>query len=192
MSILSKIYLYPTETVYGLGVNALDREAVRALDELKGRSSSQPVSWLVRDVADIRRYAEVSETATKIAERFLPGPLTLVLRSRDFVPRTLIAEDGTIGFRISSDPIAQKLIEEFMAEHDAPLTATSANVHGMPTMPTVREILAQFGDRQTQITRIIDDGPRTGNTSTMIRVFDDKVEILREGAISRKDILSVG
>lgn len=180
--------LYPTETVYGLGVHALDDAALSKLYTLKGRDAAKSVSWLVRDIADIERFAYLSARARAIAERFLPGPLTLVLPVRN---ATDAVSQSTIGFRISTDPIAERLIAEFMEEHDAPLTCTSANVSGMPTMPTPIEILAQFGEKASEIDRVLDGGPRTGISSTVVRVVNDEVVIHREGAIPSKEVHAV-
>ena len=183
--------LYPTETVYGLGVNALDRAELDQLFALKGRDSTQVASWLVRDIVDIEMYADLSDTARAVAEEFLPGPLTLVLKAKENIPPEILAQDGTIGFRVSSDPVAMELIERYMAEHDAPLTCTSANVHGKPTLSTPDKILEQFGEAGTVITEVIDGGEREGVASTVVRVIDDAVEVLREGVISEAVILEL-
>jgi L-threonylcarbamoyladenylate synthase len=180
----SEIILYPTESVYGLGVNPFDTEALERLYQLKGRVGDKPVSWLVRSVADIERYALVNDTARKLAEHFLPGPLTLVLTLR---PSYLQygASDGTIGFRMTTDPVAIKLIEDWFNKHDAPLTATSANVSGLKTHSTAPAIMAQFGDKSSLITTVVDDGSRFGLPSTVVRVNNDgTVTILRESAIA--------
>ena len=126
--------------------------------------------------------------ATKIAEAFLPGKLTLILKAKKAVSSKIIAQDRTIGFRISSDPVAQKVIADFMEEHDAPLTCTSANVSGSSTLGTVGEILQQFGPTAHMITQIIDDGPRKGLASTIVRVIREEITVLREGDISEADI----
>lgn len=180
--------LYPTETLYALGVNALDPISVARLFDLKGREEGKAVSWLVRSVEDMARFAEVSSTTRALAEAFLPGPLTVVLPVYDSVPSALVGPDRTVGFRISTDPMAQAIIDAFMAEYDAPLTCTSANVSGSPTLPTVSEILQQFGARASEIEEIHDDGPRKGLASTVVRVRDGVVDILREGSISAADI----
>jgi len=185
-----ELILYPTESIYGLGVNPFAKEALLTLNELKGRSESKPVSWLVRDWNDIERYAEINDTARTLAENFLPGPLTLVLKLR---PEYAVygAADGTVGFRVSSDPVAKALVIEWFAKYDAPLTSTSANLSGLAALATVEDILAQFGERRGLITRVIDDGPRTGTPSTVVRVNPDgRLEILREGAISSSTLLA--
>jgi L-threonylcarbamoyladenylate synthase len=180
--------LYPTETLYALGVNALDSEALMKLFSLKERDERQTVSWLVRNMEDIEKYAELPPKAAKIAEQFLPGQLTLVLRAKDTVPQERSAPDKTVGLRISSDPIAQRLIAEYMEKHNAPLTCTSANVSGLSTLGTPSEILQQFGAKANMVTKIMDDGPRKGLASTVVRVIGDIVEVLREGEISEEEI----
>lgn len=182
------IILYPTETLYALGVNALDTDALRELFLLKGRDAEQVASWLVRNVADIQRYAELPPKAAKIVRKFLPGSLTLVLKVHPYLSDKVVAPDRTIGFRISSDPMTEKLIEAFMEEYDAPLTCTSANVSGAPTFATPGEILQQFGEKAQMIEEIHDDGPRKALASTVVRVIGDSVIVLREGSISEADI----
>ncbi len=180
--------LYPTETLYALGVNALDRVASDRLYALKGRDTSKVASWLVRNEQDIERFAEMNDVSRRIVAEFMPGPVTLVLPVRDKVPNELVGSDRTIGFRISSDPMAQTIIDAFFAEYDAPLTCTSANVSGAPTLPTVPEILQQFGGRAGEIDEIHDDGPRKALASTVVRVVGGEIIILREGVISEDDL----
>lgn len=179
--------LYPTETVYALGVDALDRDALAQLRALKGRDATKTASWLVGSIAEIERYAMLEGVAARIAERFLPGPLTLVLPVRSSIPSACTAPDGTVGFRVSSDSVASALSRQ--CAH--PLTCTSANLSGMPTLATVPEILAQFGECASVISRVIDDGPRSGTPSTVVRVLDDEVEIIREGAVSSQEIRAI-
>lgn len=183
---MSEIILYPTETVYALGVNPFDRAAWNELCELKGRRGDQTASWLVPSVEDIAFYAEVTPEAKELMERYLPGPLTIVLKAKSHIPRDVQALDGTVSFRVTSDPVAAELIKEYMATHDVPLTCTSANVHGQPTMSTPEGIAAQFGDRVQQISKIVDDGPRIGRPSTIVRCVDGHVTVLRKGSIPLK------
>jgi tRNA threonylcarbamoyl adenosine modification protein (Sua5/YciO/YrdC/YwlC family) len=182
------VLLYPTETLYALGVNAIDPAALRTLFALKGRDESKAASWLVPSIAQISEYAAVDEIATRIAARFLPGPVTLVLPALPHVSDDVTSPDRTIGFRVSSDPMAQTIIDAFYAQHGAPLTCTSANRSGQPTLNTVAEILQQFGPQADQITEIHDDGPRKGLASTVVRVVGEQYEVLREGAVSEADI----
>lgn len=183
--------LYPTETLYALGVNALDPQELQKLRVLKERDESKVATWLVRSLEDIEHYAEVCKEASIIASHFLPGKLTLVLRALPVISKEVTAQDGTIGFRISSDEYTQQLIGEFMAEYDAPLTCTSANISGLATLGTVGEILQQFGSKAHMIKKVVDGGPRKGLASTIIRVLDGEVTLLREGDISEADIRAV-
>lgn len=183
--------LYPTETLYALGVNALDERALKVLFKLKGREAGKTSSWLVRSLVDITEYANLSSKAETIANHFLPGPLTLVLPVKDSVPDFAASADRTVGFRISSDPMAQAIVEAFMSEYKAPLTCTSANVSGAPTLPTVGEILQQFAARAKLIGEVHDDGPRKGLASTVVKVVGSEVTILREGSMAERDILAV-
>lgn len=185
------ITLYPTETVYGLGADPFDAAALEKLYVLKGRDAAKAVTWLVRDMEDVERYADVSVTAAKLAARFLPGPLTLVLPVKTASLPEHLKHIDSIGFRISSDPVAQKLIAEHMEAYGTPLTCTSANISGLPTLASPEEILRQFGEKRTMVDRIIGDGPRTGTPSTIIRVMGENVECIREGAYPFKEILDV-
>lgn len=183
--------LYPTETLYALGVNALNPDELKKLFDAKDRPVGKVASWLVRNLDDIERFAVLTPTARAVAAAFLPGQLTLVLRVRENIPDEVVAEDRTIGFRISADLKAQEVISEYMDEHDAPLTCTSANVSGAPTLSTPGEILQQFGPKANLIDEIVDDGPRKGLASTVVKIVDDEVLVLREGEISEWDIKKV-
>lgn len=188
---MSEIILYPTETVYALGVNPFDREAWHDLCELKGRHGNQTASWLLPSVEDIALYAKITPQAQDLIDQYMPGPFTIVLKAKDYLPSEVQALDGTVSFRVSSDPVTQEFIAEYMATHDAPLTCTSANCHGQPTMMTPQSIVEQFGDKVQMISKIIDDGPRFGQPSTIVRCVDDVVTILRSGSIDIKKPLPV-
>lgn len=180
---MSEVIIYPTETVYAIGVNPFDRTAWQTLCTLKGRAGDQTASWLVPSIEEIDFYAEVTPEARRLMEEHMPGPLTMVLKAKSHVPRAIQALDGTLSFRVSSDPIAAELIREYMQTHDVPLTCTSANVHGQPTMGTAQDIAAQFGDKMQLVTEIIDGGPRMGRPSTIVRCVGETVSVLRQGSI---------
>lgn len=176
--------LYPTETLYGLGVGVFDQEALNKLFVLKEREETHAVLWMVRNISDVKRYAEVGEDAERIMKAFLPGPLTVVLPLKKEVLKKYSFCTETVGFRISSDPVAQKTVEEFMEKHNMPLTSTSANISGLSPGSTVPEILEQFGDKKNMIDTVIDDGERAGLPSTVIEFKDNKLIIHREGQTS--------
>ena len=185
------ITLYPTDTIYGLGVDATDPEAVLRLREMKGREDGKPISIIVSDVGMMERYAEVTPLARKLAERFLPGKLTLILTAHcatsggcTLAPG-IVGEDGSVGIRIPDYPVPLQLVKEL----GKPITATSANISGMPTKKTPEKILAQFGKKASMITRIIDAGELPESTpSTVVDARGDSPVVLREGALSKKFI----
>lgn len=186
--------LYPTETIYGIGVNPFDETALKKLFALKGRDETKVSAWLVRNLEDMEYFAELLPKAQKIAEACLPGPLTLVLPAKPTVPKTLQGEDGTIGLRISADPLAQALIDRFWAEHTAPLTCTSANVSGHKTADTPEKIIQQFKRYHPSFTgfsEVIDGGKRGNLASTVVQVTDNEVNVLRAGAISVETIYAL-
>jgi L-threonylcarbamoyladenylate synthase len=176
------IVLFPTDTLYGLAVDALNTDALERLRELKGREKKKPISVIVPSVGEIKRYAEVSPQAQELAERFLPGALTLVLPSTLNLPEDLML-NGEIGIRVPNDAFALALAQSF----GRPYTATSANRAGYPTLATPELILAEFGAKESYIDVLVDAGERSGGVpSTVVSVTGDEVKILREGTISRE------
>jgi len=175
-----EVVVAPTETRYGLLVRADDQKYLEILYALKGREGTKATALLVRDLDDAGALGEMTPEALALAEHFLPGPLTLVLRARrSWQPPRVV--DGKIGVRWSSSPVIRGL----MAKTSAPLTATSANISGRADPESVEEIVSMFGDR---ISVYIDAGPLTGRTSTVVDCSTRKARILREGAVPRAEI----
>lgn len=175
--------VYPTETFYALGVDALSPDALERLFEIKGREPGKPVALIAADAAMAFSVArEVPAQARALAETFWPGPLTLVLPACDGIPAALIGADGGVGVRVSSHPIARALA----AGLRRPITATSANLAGKP--PAVDLITARrgLGDR---IKVFVEGGRLTGGTpSTVVAVGRDGMRMLRPGAISEGEL----
>ncbi|MDE2078802.1 MAG: threonylcarbamoyl-AMP synthase [Patescibacteria group bacterium] len=179
------IVLFPTDTLYGLGVDALNPEAIRKLKELKGRDEKKPVSVIVADMAMAAAYADVTPLAARLAEKFLPGKLTLVLTAKPNLPEELTAGTGTIGIRMPKHVLCLNLAREL----GRPITATSANVAGEESERSVPDILAQFGERAGMIGKIIDVGELPeSKPSTVVDARGEKPVILRDGAISKEAI----
>ncbi|MDE1966223.1 MAG: threonylcarbamoyl-AMP synthase [Patescibacteria group bacterium] len=179
------IVLYPTDTVYGLAADVTNADAIARLYELKGREQGKPVLILVEDIASMGKYAVMNETANRLAVRFLPGALTLVLPAKDTLPKGFAADDGTVGIRVPNDPFCLALAREF----GGPFTSTSANVAGEETRVSVDGILAQFGERAKGITLAIDAGKRgSGKPSTVVSCVSDVPVVLREGALSASEL----
>lgn len=173
--------VFPTETLYGLGADALNFSAVEKIFQLKGRNPDNPLPVLVADRAMLNYLVgEVTPLAEKLMAHFWPGPLTLVLPARNDIPRPLVNRQGGIGVRLSSQPIATELVR--LLGH--PLTATSANPSGQPGAHTVLEAKNYFS---AKITSYVDGGALTSPTgSTVAAVEKDKLRIIRAGEISRE------
>ena len=163
--------VFPTETLYGLGADALNFSAVENVFQLKGRDPDNPLPVLVADRTMLESLvAKVSPLAEKLMAHFWPGPLTLVLPARDDIPRPLVNANGGIGVRLSSQPIATELVRLL----GRPLTATSANPSGQPGAHTVVEAKNYFS---AKITIYIDGGELTSPTgSTVAAVEKNKLQ----------------
>ena len=178
-----RVVAYPTETLYGLGVDPFREEALEQLYVLKGRPAEMPVSILVKDVAMLEEVAhDLPGPAMRLVEAFLPGPLTLVLHARPHLPEQLTAGTGKIGVRISAHP----LMIHLFSSYPAPITTTSANPTGEPDARDAEKILSYFPQG---IDCILDAGPvPDGLGSTVVDVTGEAPAILREGAISAREI----
>jgi len=182
------IILYPTDTLYGLGVDALNVEALKKLKQLKGRDEGKPISIIVCDMEMAGVYAEITPLAKKLAEKFLPGKLTLVLKANDKLPEELTSGTGTVGIRIPKHHLCIHIVREF----GKPITATSANVADMEAKNSVEEILDQFQERSVMIDRVIDTGKLPDSLpSTVVDARGEKPIVLREGAIKAEDIENI-
>jgi L-threonylcarbamoyladenylate synthase len=169
--------VYPTETFYGLGARALHAEAVDGVAALKGRDADKPIALIVRDAAMLARVvARIPAPAERLIARFWPGPLTLVLPARAGLPAPLTGGGEWIGVRVSSHPIAQRLV----AALDEPLTATSANPGGAEPALDVAGARRYFGAR---VGAYVDGGTLAGGLgSTVVLVADDAARVIRRGA----------
>lgn len=176
---------FPTETVYGLGANALDPAAVRRIFAAKGRPAHNPLIVHVAAVADAARLAEWSDEATKLAERFWPGPLTLVLPRRAGVPDEVTAGGPTVAVRLPAHPVARELI----ALADVPLAAPSANRSGSLSPTAAEHVGADLGGL---IDLILDGGPTTGGIeSTVLDLSRRPARLLRPGLVTPGEIEAV-
>lgn len=168
--------IYPTETLYALGADALNPAALRRLAEVKGREPGKPIAVLISDHTMLEQLAvECSPQARALMRRFWPGPLTLVLCVRDGVSPLLTAGSG-IGVRLSSHPVATALVHALAR----PVTAPSANPAGMPPPRLIDAARAYFGDR---VDYYLDGGRLPGEPASTVVDVRDGLTILRAGAI---------
>lgn len=181
------VAVVPTDTSYGLAADASNSGAVRFLSQLKGRTAEQPLSVIVADRAQAERLTEFGPGAAKLWERFLPGPLTLVLPAAEntgLVPDVLSA-DGTLGVRYPDYGFSVMTAERL----GRPYTATSANRTGRPPAYSVDEFLDSLPENLLPHL-VVDAGALPIRpVSTVARVTADTVDVLREGAIPRADIM---
>ena len=180
------VIVFPTETLYGLGADALNEAAAEKVFQLKGRDSGNPIPVLVADQGMLDTLvAKVPTTAQRLIDRYWPGPLTLVLPGRKNIPRYLCNSSGGVGVRISSQPIAASLINGL----GRPLTATSANPSGKEPARTLQETKNYFTNR---VDVFVDGGTLTSKSgSTVVEVMEDSIRIIREGEINAYDLRRV-
>ena len=173
----------PTETVYGLFAKALDEKAVDHVYQLKGRPRDKALNLNVASLDDIFRFSKNHPPyLQKLVDSFLPGPLTIILEANDKVPYWVNSDLTTVGFRMPSHPVTLELIREF-----GPLIGPSANISGQASGASFKEILKDFGQ---EVLGIEDDTFLTGHDSTILDLTACKARILRQGSITREDILA--
>ncbi len=177
---------FPTETVYGLGANGLDEEAVSKVYKAKGRPSDNPMILHIAEISEIYDIAEeLSEDGRKLVEAFWPGPLTVVVKRKPIVPDTTTGGLDTVGVRMPSDETARNLIKAA----GVPIAAPSANLSGKPS-PTMAEHVIK--DMNGRIDGIICGGKcQVGIESTVVSVVGDTPVILRPGKITKEDMSKV-
>lgn len=167
------LVVLPTETVYGLCGHPDRPEAVRAMYEVKGRDPGKPLAFLACDIDQVRATdARFTAEAERVAQRFWPGPLTLVLP----------VGDQTVGFRVPDHKVPRCVMKEL----GCPILATSANRSGQPDATTASEAVDALGD---DVALVLDAGPSEGAVaSTVLLALQDRLEVLREGALSRAQV----
>lgn len=180
---------FPTETVYGLGADALRMDAVRKIFEAKRRPPDNPIIVHVAGKEDVHQLAEVPEIAEKLIQKFWPGPLTLVMRKKERVPSITTGGLDTVAIRMPDHNVALSLIKE----SGTPIAAPSANLAGRCSPTTAEHVREDLWGR---IDLILDGGPtRIGVESTVLNLVSEQPTILRPGGISAeklREILDVG
>ena len=179
-----KAVVLPTETVYGLFAKALDEKAVDHVYQLKRRPRDKALNLNVAGLDDILNFSKNQPPyLQQLVDHFLPGPLTIILEANERVPYWVNSDMATVGFRMPSHPITLELIREF-----GPLIGPSANISGCESGVNFKRILEDFDQ---EVLGLEDDAFLTGQDSTILDLSGDKVKILRQGAITRQDILAM-
>lgn len=181
-----EVIAFPTETLYGLGADALNSAAVDKVFQLKGRDAANPIPVLISDRGMLGALAsDMPPLAEKLIEHFWPGPLTIIFPARLDIPRPLVNAAGGVGIRVTSQPIAGVLIKAL----GRPLTATSANPSGRPPARTAQEAKEYFSG---QVDIFIDGGKLTSQSgSTVVEPVGDSLRIIRAGDVARSQLENV-
>lgn len=181
-----KLVAFPTETVYGLGANALDKEAVAKIFVAKGRPQDNPLIVHLHNSEQVNELVqEVPETAKKLMNIFWPGPLTLVLKKKDIIPLNVSAGLPTVALRMPNHPIALELLRTA----NVPIVAPSANISGRPSPTDAQHV---YEDLQGKIEAIIDGGRCTiGIESTVVDLSEEVPCLLRKGKISKEELETI-
>ena len=177
------IVVFPTETVYGIGVNGLNKNALKKLYEVKQRPLNKPISLLVNSIEMINQLTKnITKLEYALMKEFFPGPLTIILQKKDIVPNILTANSDTVGIRMPSNKIALELIKYA----GVPIATPSANLSGKPTGTNFKDIIKDFDGKADYFI----DGKisKTGFASTIIKVTDGIPNILRQGPITEEQI----
>jgi len=175
----------PTDTFYGLAVDPVNLQAVERIYDLKTRARHKPLSLLISEVAQAYELARQLDSAfDRLAEKFWPGPLTIVVKAGSKLPLRVTANTGNVALRVPEAPICRAIV----AELGLPITATSANLRGQPECTYAAKVREQFGEK---IPLIVDGGPTARNIATTIVDLSGGANswmILREGAIPTHEI----
>lgn len=182
------LVLFPTETVYGIGANALDAEAVKKIFIAKGRAQDNPLIVHVSSIEMVEKIVkEITPLEKKLMEKFWSGPLTIIFKrkSEKIIPNVVTANLDTVGIRMPSNKIAKKLIQEA----GVPIAAPSANISGKPSGTKVDDIIEELDGK---VQYILDGGfTDIGLESTVIKIDNEVIDILRPGKITKEELEEV-
>lgn len=175
--------ILPTETVYGIFAKALNQEAVDYIYELKRRPKEKALNLNVADEASVRIYSKNQPSyLTKLIDSFLPGPLTIILQANEKVPAWINSGMATVGFRMPAHPKTLELIRKY-----GPLVGPSANLSGHASGTKYKSIVSEFNQ---VVPGFEDDAFLTGQDSTILDISGAKARILRQGSITKADLLA--
>lgn len=178
-----KTVVFPTETVYGLGANAFDENAIKRIYSAKGRPSDNPLIVHISDMNMLNEIVvSVNPYAKKLMKKFWPGPLTIIFRKNNIIPDIVTGKLSTVAVRMPSHPVARALIQK----SGVPIAAPSANISGKPSTTTFKHV---YEDLKNRVNAIIDGGDaEIGLESTVINVASKKPVLLRPGAITLEQL----
>ncbi len=177
---MSKVIIFPTDTVYGIGASIYDKEGQERIYQIKHRSHDKPLAVLCYSLSQIKEIAEVNENAEKLIKKFLPGALTLILPAKAKVKE--IMGLPTIGVRIPNSKLALSILEK-----EGAMATTSVNESGEKPLDTYEEIKDAYGDLVEEIYKKEEESSHI--SSTVVSLIESEPKLLREGSISLEMIL---
>ena len=183
---------FPTETVYGLGADARNSNAVKRIYEVKGRPMDHPLIVHISSINQLDKWAiEIPEYAIKLARKFWPGQMTLILKRSEIVGNFITGGQDTVGLRVPNDPNALALIKEFEKISDSAIAAPSANRFGQVSPTSSEDVQEELGDYLSADDLVLDGGSSTiGIESTIINCTEEYPTILRSGFVTKEKIKS--
>lgn len=179
---MTKLLIFPTDTVYGLGTPYLDKEGLKQIYEIKGRDFNKPIAILISNLEQVKEIAKASDNALKVASKFWPGGLTLIFESSDAY--YLQSGEKTIGLRMPNHKLALKLIDEL-----GPLKTTSVNYSNQPPLNDYDAIMKVFGDKVDKV--YPNEESLSEVSSTVIDFTHDLPSLIRQGDITLDEIMKV-
>ena len=174
--IQSKVIIFPTDTVYGIGTSIYDSKGMDKIYQIKKRDRSKPLAVLCANIEQIESIAYVTDEARKLINKFLPGPLTVILKSKECILETFKGE--TVGVRIPNYDVALEILKE-----NGPMATTSVNESGMPSINNYNEIVKDYSNLVDEIYKP-SSCATSSLASTVVLVTDNGINVVREGAIT--------
>ncbi|MBW6440878.1 threonylcarbamoyl-AMP synthase [Patescibacteria group bacterium] len=176
------VIIYPTDTIYGIGANAFNEEAIEKVMKIKNRNSEKPLLVFVKDIKSATRIACIDSVVEKILENIWPGPVTVVLRKKDSIPYSLTGNRETVAIRIPQNEFVLKLLEKV----DFPIIATSANISGENNLFDSEKIMQIFCNQKEQPDLFLNIGNmRNTQSSTIIDLTTRTPKIIRMGIVGK-------
>jgi len=180
-----KIIIYPTDTIYGLGCDALNEKAVEKIFQIKERNDSNPFSVIVKDIEAIKKIAFVDENRENIARKLLSGPFTLIFPGAKNVPKIVTGGKDSIGIKIPNHLITQKISDKFKN----PVITTSVNISGEEPLSDPFKIVDYFKERDFRPDLILDSGKiKNAKPSVVIDITKENPQIVRSGMLNLEEI----
>jgi len=183
-----KIIVYPTDTIYGLGCDAMDEKAVKKLYAVKNRDERKPVSVIVKNIKSINKIAFVDRKNKTVAEKLFPGPYTLIFPGAKNISEMITGGENSIGVRMPDNEICRKISVSF----DNPIITTSVNISGEEALNDPFKMFDYFKDKKLAPNLILDCGKiKNGQASIVIGLTQKSPQILRSGTRSLKEIMEL-